>query len=724
MSLFSSIETLGSSMRAFQYGIDVTQNNLANAATPGYSREVLNLEPSATMTLGSLQLGTGVQATNVQRIHDSFLDSQIQYEQSQLGYATATQAAVNQLAAIFPEVASPSATTGLTAAINNVVSAWSALAAAPNSTAAKTTVVGTLTTVASMLQTDAQQVYNLQVNLDQQVQSTVTQINSLSDQIANLNQQIKLATAQGQGNAPGALLDMREQAAEKLANLINANFTIVADGSMVVTFSGGVLADGNQAKHLALIPSNTQLGATDIGYYQTAKGLPTDVTAQISSGVLGGLLQARDGSVQTARLQLDQIAHGIITRSNEINDSYVAGDGTTSHDLLSGNSAADITINPIVAADPDYVGGTRDALAPGDLAKIQGQLENFIQFSSMRTATGSSLGGGGNVDPTLPIGSQVFAAAPSVTATPATPGQMVIATTGNAVTITWDNTQSINQIIRNINAAGAGAFYATFDNATQKFILVGDTPMNVYDVTGNLADVLMISSSVISSAPINQYPVPGPVANEADAVGPLNDAQNMLNLFTKTSTTGGSIQVDGNTINWTPADQIQISLALAIQGATPAPAQVGLTWDANTQTVTLEKSGDPFSANAGSHDFTGLGNTMSAIQVEDISGNLAQALNLDTDTNSSKILGQLVSSLSTQSEAASVAVQQAQAMVNQTQQLQNNVSQVDPAQETAQAMLYQRSFEASVRLQAIIDDMLNVLINQMGSPDSSSVSTG
>ncbi len=240
----------------------------------------------------------------MQRIRDTFLDSRIQFEQSQLGYSTATQSALDQLSAIFPEVASASATSGLKGALDNVVAAWNALAAAPASVAAQTTVRDSLKAVADILQTDARQVFDVQVKLDQQVQSTVTQVNSLSDQIASLNQQIKLSTAEGQGNAPGALVDMREQAAEKLANLINANFTIVADGSMVVTFSGGMLADGNQAKHLVLMNSTTLPGASDVGYYQTANGSPTDVSAQISGGQLGGLLQARDnGQVQTARLQ-------------------------------------------------------------------------------------------------------------------------------------------------------------------------------------------------------------------------------------------------------------------------------------------------------------------------------------------------------------------------------------------------------------------------------------
>jgi flagellar hook-associated protein FlgK len=204
-----------------------------------------------------------------------------------------------------------------------------------------------------------------------------------------------------------------------------------------------------------------------------------------------------------------------------------------------------------------------------------------------------------------------------------------------------------------------------------------------------------------------------------DPFGALNSTQNKLDIFTTPSVNGGTILIDGNTVNWTATDQIQISLALAVQLATPTPGQVSLFWDSATQTVVLEKSGDPVGANAGSHNF-GLGNTMTGIQVVDTIGNLTRSLNLDTNTNASKIMDELVVSLGARRDAEGVLEQQAQALVDQTQQLQDNESKVDINQELAQARLFQRSYEASVRLQAIMDEMLNVLINHTGTSSSAS----
>jgi flagellar hook-associated protein FlgK len=348
---------------------------------------------------------------------------------------------------------------------------------------------------------------------------------------------------------------------------------------------------------------------------------------------------------------------------------------------------------------------------------MQSQIKNFVQFSEIKTATtGTMSGGGPNIDPTMAIGAQIFAAAPTATGTPGS-GQMVISTGGNAITIPWDLTMSLNDIIKEINSTGAGAIYATFDATTQKVIIVGQTPLTVYDLTANLGDVLMLSSIVTSSAPINNYPVPG-AANtlQVNQFGSMNAGQNILDLYTTPSSTGGTIMVDGVPVNWAPSDAIIPNIFLSVLGAVAPPAQITVSFDPLTQTISLERSGDPTGPNAGSHAFPGA--TMNSIQIVDQVGNLSRTLNLDTNTNASKILDELVVSLGSRSAAATVMAQQSQALVDQSQQLQDNTSKVDVGAELAQARLYQRSFDASVRLQGILDEMLNVLINHTGTQSS------
>jgi flagellar hook-associated protein FlgK len=98
----------------------------------------------------------------------------------------------------------------------------------------------------------------------------------------------------------------------------------------------------------------------------------------------------------------------------------------------------------------------------------------------------------------------------------------------------------------------------------------------------------------------------------------------------------------------------------------------------------------------------------------DQKGNLTRVLNLDTDTNASKILDELLVDLGSGIATEAVLEQQAQALVDQTTALQDAQASVDLNAELAQARLYQRSYEASVRMQFILDEILNVLINRTG----------
>jgi flagellar hook-associated protein FlgK len=717
MSIYGDISMLNGAMRAFQYGLNTTSTNIANVNTSGYSRQVLGLGSASSIFDGTLALGQGVNATSLSRVRDTFLDNRIKFELSELGQASASKEALTELAAIFPEIAYASSTAGLKGAIDNVVNAWSSLAATPN-IANQTAVRSALQALATMLTQDARKTFDLQSKVNDQVLDTLSQINSYADQIASLNAQIKALGGASLTGAPNILLDQREQAAEKLATLIDADFRITGDGTMSVTNGVATLVQGGTANHLIGINSPTDPGRTDIGFSAIQGATAKNITSSIQGGTLGGLLSVRDGAIEAARLDLDRMAFGIISRSNEINRTYTAGDGTTQHDLFLGNRAADMMLNPIVAANADYVGATRDSTSAGavsgDLALMQSELKNFIQFSSMRTAPGFAPGAPTPIDPTQPLNTQSFSwlLQPS--------GDIVISTTGSALPpIAWNSGQSLDQIIANINAQGSGAFYATYNKTTQELIIVGETPLTVYDNTGNLLESFGISSVVTSSAPINNFPVPG--GNLVDPFGPMNNTQNTLDLFS-TPVSSGTVLIDNNPVNWNITDDIATTINLAISGATANPTKVGLSFNPTDQTVSVFRSGDPTSGNLGVLNF-GLGNTMTAVQIVDKTGNLTRTLNLDTNTNSSKILDDLLVSLGSKVSSADVQVQQAQALVDQTQKLQDAQSSVDLNAELAQAKLYQRSYEASVRMQFILDEILNTLINHTGSSaaDSSPV---
>jgi flagellar hook-associated protein FlgK len=720
MSLFSSIQGLGSTMNVFQYGEQVIAENIGNASVPGYALQTLDISSVAPTNQDGLLIGSGVQATGVANTRNVYLDNQLKLELGGLGYNNARLSGLQQIAAIFPEAADPTATTGLQGAIANLSSAWSALATSPNSIPAKSAVLGDMQTLSAMFNTDAQQLFGLQENLNTQVNNEITTINGLLNQVVTLNKEISQGSTGQVDGQPNVLVDAREQVAEQLAQAMGANSTIDASGNMVVTFNGGTLADGTNAYDLEAIPSSTAVGFTGVGYQQVPIGTPTEVTSMITTGTLGGLLTSRDVDVKGARLALDKMAYGIISYSNQINDSFVASDGTTSHDLFSGTKAADMEVSAGISnpGGVNYIGGTRNSdpnTTAGDLATMQAALQNMDMYQTVATDTTNPLSSGAPINPAQSLISQVFTYQPSALATAGNPGVITIVSGGNAVNISWNVNQSLDTIISNINANSGGAFYATFDEAAQQVKIFSTSPLTVYDSNDNLGKALMLSSVLSSSASINNSPLA--TLGQMKPTQAMDSATNMADVFTQEltgSTAVGSGTVDGNVFNWTPNQTLLNTLG----DITGASTTLNYGWNPPTQTATLVRSGDQ-SVNPG---LLTAANPMTPIGVSDLQGNLTQVFNFsDSSSNASKIFSELVSSLSNNQTNTQSLATQSQNLVNNTNQLQAAQSGPDAitAYDAAQMVVYQRSFEAAARLQYVLDDMLNVLINQMGSPVSS-----
>jgi flagellar hook-associated protein 1 FlgK len=719
MSLVTDISMLSQAMRNFQQGLDVTSNNIANALTPGYSRETLNLEPLPSVTYGDVTLGNGAIATSTDRIRNTFLDTQIKSQLSQQGFATALQGGLQALSAVFPEIATPSSTAGIQGALNNLTASWTALEASPTSTAAQTAVLGAMQALTGLLNTDVKQVYTVQANLDAGVNTDITKINSLTAQIATLNTEISQAL--GQGQQPNELMDQREQAAESLAGLIGSTDIIGANGAMNILIPAGALVSGGQAFQLKAIPSATAPGRTGVGYYNNPTNTVTNITSQISSGDLGGLIQARDVDAQGAIVSLNQIAYGLIQNSNEINSTFTATDTTTNHILYTGTGATDIAVASAIVNNVSYIGGTRDAAAPGDLAKIQASLQNFMADSVIQSSPFQNVQNVGNINPGLPMSSQPFFVTPNALANSVTnPGKLVLISGANSVTVSWGVDQSLNQVIENINANSGGAFYATWDNTQQKIFIYSNAPMTVYDQTFNLGKALKLSSVVSSSMAVNNSPVTS--FNQIDETQALNAPINTLNLATNAAplqVVQYQLQVDKAVINWGPTQSLDTIMNNITVATAALNDRVDDFFNPVTQTVVFVKSGDP----ASNPLLLTPARPMTSIGIEDITGNFTDVANADTVLTPQNFFTNLSAELSAKGSTAATAVTEAKSLVTQTQTLQNSVSQVNTDQENAQALVYERAYEAAVRLQTIMDDVLNVLINNVGSPSSSNNST-
>jgi len=296
-----------SALQAFEQAIEVTSNNVANASTPGYDEESIDLTESVPQEAGGVYYGSGVTVSGVQRSFSQAAANQLYTSQSTLGQLNALQSYTTQIDNLFGTTAD-----GLSSALQTYYSGWSAVADDPTSTAARQALLGDATALASNLNSTSTQLNELNTDVNTRITADVAQINSISTQIASLNQQI--AESSGSGQQPNELLDQRDQLVSSLSQLVGVTTTTNNDGSLNVFVGNGQPVVLDQNSYSLSTVANT-FNASQLEVASSASD-GASISSSITSGDLGGLLAARTQAIDPALNQLGQIATAIAQSAN------------------------------------------------------------------------------------------------------------------------------------------------------------------------------------------------------------------------------------------------------------------------------------------------------------------------------------------------------------------------------------------------------------------------
>lgn len=294
-----------SALQAIQQAIAVTSNNVANANTPGYDVQSVNLGTALPQTQAGNTIGSGVVVEGISRAYSQAAAAQYNSSQSSLGQLNALQNYTSQIDNLFGTTAG-----GLTTALQNYYNGWSAVANNPTSTASRQALLGDATALAQNLNSTSSQLNALNTDVNNRITADVSQVNSYSSQIANLNQQI--AVSNGSSQSPNALLDQRDQLVTSLSQVAGVTTTINTDGTINVFVGGGQpLVLGSNAYNLTTVPNQFNSTALEVGS-ASSNGSPIAIT----SGDLGGLLAARTQAIDPALNQLGQVATAVSQSAN------------------------------------------------------------------------------------------------------------------------------------------------------------------------------------------------------------------------------------------------------------------------------------------------------------------------------------------------------------------------------------------------------------------------
>jgi flagellar hook-associated protein 1 len=368
---YSGLNTALSGLEAAQAAIDTTGQNIANANTPGYSRQrvvqtdrtPLTIPALSSITGNGSQVGLGVDITNISRVRDQFLDSSYRDQNTQTSGNNTASTLLGQVDAALDE---PSGS-GLSTALNKFWTAMSGLQNDPTNQGAMSAVLGAGQTVAENLNTLSGELSTLKSQVTGQYTTltdpTTGPVATDANQIAALN--VKIAQAQTSGLDANALLDQRDQLVDDLSQYSNVYVTQQSSGMINVSFgNAATAASGGTADATPLVNGGTVDLSDNL----------TDANMSGSSGTLGSLLGLYDATTGTGKIAgyattLDNVTNQLVTSVNSaISGADAAGATAPPFFNPAGTTAATIAVNSsLSSSNPPYT-----AAEAGAAAKLTG----------------------------------------------------------------------------------------------------------------------------------------------------------------------------------------------------------------------------------------------------------------------------------------------------------------------------------------------------------------
>jgi len=334
---FAAIRSIATSaLTASQVRMQVTSSNIANADVEGYSKKT-----AVQVATTSSSAGTGTAVTAVTSDVDKYLLSDLVSATTALGAATVAAAKADRVQSLFGATdSSNNSGTSIADTTTELQSAVIALVGTIESDTLSGLVVESLDALAAQLRDTSTSVQDLRAAADAEIADAVDVANDALDTIASLNKQIVAAKAMGQSTAD--LEDKRNTALTTLAGQLDISYLVKSNGEMLVSTKSGTSLVGSTVNHLQYTPAAV-VNADSVFAGITVGG--KDVTSEITSGTIGGLLEQRDKVLPAVTESLDALAVKLI---DVLNSAYNAGTSLPPPTTLSGSTA--VTASDTLAA--------------------------------------------------------------------------------------------------------------------------------------------------------------------------------------------------------------------------------------------------------------------------------------------------------------------------------------------------------------------------------------
>jgi len=371
-SAFLGIEIARRALFANQRAQENVSHNIANANTPGYSRQRVVLESTYasafSTTPGMGQVGTGVRVADVTRIRDAFTDMQYRNENAGLGQWEVQRDILSQVESIFNEPSD----IGISSVLSQFWQSLETLAENAGSAETRETVKERALSLADTINHTALSLNQILDDIKYRLGVKVEEVNTIARQIAELNGQIQ--TMEITGITASDLRDKRDLLLDELSKIVQIDTSQDEQGLFSVNIGGSILIKGTDYDTFTL--DKTQA-------LPQVKWQTYNTPVNMKKGELQGLLDLY-AKVTGYRTDLETFAHSLADRFNEIHRQGWDLDGAnTNIDFFV--DPANLSSNELIAVNPDIIKNTNLIAAAGDPYGGKGDNRNALRLAEIKS---------------------------------------------------------------------------------------------------------------------------------------------------------------------------------------------------------------------------------------------------------------------------------------------------------------------------------------------------
>lgn len=324
-SINTVLDIAKNALQANQKAINVTSHNIANANTPGYSRQKVDFSTNEPLRVGDQYFGTGVSIESVRRVYDSFQALQLRSAESKLSGFEAKNEHVSSLERVINELGEG----GLSGLLDDFFNGFQDIAADPSSYTARSAMLSTAATLADRFNSIDDSIRTTLRTMNEQVADRVDRINSIASEVADLN--AKIGSTTNSGGSVNDLLDKRDAALDELAGIIDITTYENDDGKVDVLLGGGITLVAG------VYSSTVATAAGDDPYMDDITLGGVVLNDKITSGSVRGTLDAA-AYFQGFQDKLDRFATSLVKEVNVLHGSGYGLDGSTGQDFFTAST--------------------------------------------------------------------------------------------------------------------------------------------------------------------------------------------------------------------------------------------------------------------------------------------------------------------------------------------------------------------------------------------------